>query len=532
MKTSFTIICFLLHISLFGQTEQALTKTYIILDGSGSMWGRLEDDVMKIEAARNALQDYVDHLHESKQVALRAYGHNREKDCQDTELIIPFSDVKNVRDQIREIAHSINPTGRTPIGISLMKALEDIGNQEAEIILISDGLETCSVDPCELMKSWRDKKVNIKVHVVGIGLTDKEKETLMCITNESGGQFKDAQSAKQLTEGLKGVSINKESNKLVINGLTESGERIWVHCIVEADGQSRQEGRSDSKFGVPMGNVEITVGVKTRNDEVFKPINKTIEITESGETVIDVKVSEPPSVRTKFIEKGEERNGVMTYGYQNDIQLLGLRPNDWQYVMPGEYEFRAQVNNDNNLTISESLEEGDKKELVFNLINTVKVKFLTLTSMDKVPLRFHSVLYQDGKEKYKVHRSNGKAVLPGIYDVHLESELNPHVAKKVAISEEENQTINIEVPVGVIKVDYVDQSGKVMDSNDKRLWLSRIDENGKLHSDRLSRANGEPIYLMPGRYQLKGWSRLGNFDILEIKVQEGERKEIKMKDKG
>ncbi|MDG2449554.1 MAG: hypothetical protein P8M34_07940 [Saprospiraceae bacterium] len=163
-----------------------------MLDGACSMWGRLEDDMMKIEAAQNALSSYLDNLDASNQVALRAYGHNREKDCQDSELLVPFNNVSDVKDQIRNRALAIKPTGRTPIGISLMKALEDIGDQEAEIILISDGLETCDIDPCALMKSWRDKDINIKVHVVGLGLTEKEKNTLMCIADVSGGQFKDA----------------------------------------------------------------------------------------------------------------------------------------------------------------------------------------------------------------------------------------------------------------------------------------------------------------------------------------------------
>jgi len=340
MKIPFTLVCSLLFVSLTAQTNIATSKTYIILDGSGSMWGRLEDDVMKIEAARNALNTYLDNLDPAYEVALRVYGHNREKDCQDTELLVPFGEVDEVRKEINDQAQTIKPTGRTPIGISLIKALDDIGTQDADIILISDGLETCNIDPCALMQSWRDKNINIKVHVVGLGLTEKEKETLMCIAVESGGQFKDAQSSGQLGESLKEISTEKVSNRLGVMGYTEDGEKIWVHCIVEAEGQNRQEGRSDGRFSVPLGKVNITVGVKTKNDEVYKPVQKTIEITQAGETDVDVVVTEPPSVRTKFFEKGEERKGVLAYGYQNDEQQLGLRPDEWQYILPGTYEFR------------------------------------------------------------------------------------------------------------------------------------------------------------------------------------------------
>ncbi len=237
-------------------------------------------------------------------------------------------------------------------------------------------------------------------------------------------------------------------------------------------------------------------------------------------------------MRTQFFEKGEERKEVLAYGYQNDEQKLGLRPDEWQYVMPGSYEFRAEVNNDNHLSITETLVEGDKKDLVFNLVNTVKVKFITTTSMDNVVLKFHSKLYQDGEEKYNIHRSNGKVILPRSYDVHLGSNLIPHIARGVVVSAEENQIIEMKVPVGILKLDYVDQGGSVMDVKDKRLWLSRIDSNGKLQRDRLSRADVKAIYLMEGRYHLKGWSKHGNFEEVEVDLKAGETKSIQMRDRG
>ena len=56
-----------------------------------------------------------------------------------------------------------------------------MGERPGEIILISDGIETCDEDPCELVRSWAEKDIAIKVHVVGLGLDEKERTAMQCI---------------------------------------------------------------------------------------------------------------------------------------------------------------------------------------------------------------------------------------------------------------------------------------------------------------------------------------------------------------
>ena len=379
----------------------------MILDASGSMWGKLDDGSFKIAAAREALGEYLDGALEGKNIALRAYGHNREKDCSDTELLIPFSPAHEVAAKIKSIAKNINPKGRTPIGRSLMAALDDIGNKSAEIILISDGLETCDQDPCALMKAWKEKNIAIKVHVVGLGLTEKEKETLQCISDISGTSFQDAQSAEELSESLSNIQSKSSRNALIIRGFSPDGDKVYVQCEVSSKEMVKIEGRSDQKFKVPFGIVDVKVGILTRNGEIYKPVYKKIEITKTGETEIDITVDMPPAVYTQFIEEGEEIRGVLAMAYQNGKEVFSLRPKEWQYVMPGTYDFKANINT-----------------------------------------------------------------------------------------------------------------------------LSRIDANGNLHKDRVSKADGKPIYLMEGKYQLKGWSKFGNFDIIEIDIKAGDTKSIVMRDKG
>ena len=175
---------------------------YIIFDASGSMWGELPDKSRKVTVAKEVLEDFVGGDFEGYDLALRAYGHRRNADCRDSELVVPFGPPEQVVGQVQAFAKDLNPLGKTPISYSLRQALADFGDRSGEIILISDGIETCDEDPCALIREWREKDIQIKVHVVGLGLDEKAKSAMQCIAEAAGTEYRDAESATTLAEGL------------------------------------------------------------------------------------------------------------------------------------------------------------------------------------------------------------------------------------------------------------------------------------------------------------------------------------------
>ena len=58
----------------------------LILDGSGSMWGRI-DGRPKIEIARESVDGMLADWPEERGIGLMAYGHRREGDCSDIEVL-------------------------------------------------------------------------------------------------------------------------------------------------------------------------------------------------------------------------------------------------------------------------------------------------------------------------------------------------------------------------------------------------------------------------------------------------------------
>jgi hypothetical protein len=189
-----------------GPLDAQTGRVMLVLDASGSMWARV-GGTEKIDVARDVLSRMLADLPDDMEVGLAAYGHRREKDCDDIEVLLPVGghDRKLVERAIR----GIQPRGMTPITAALDRAVQSLGAAEApgptHVILVSDGKETCAGDPCALVRALRERGVQITVHVVGFDVTAEESEQLQCIADAGGGRYAAAASAADLAAALGGI---------------------------------------------------------------------------------------------------------------------------------------------------------------------------------------------------------------------------------------------------------------------------------------------------------------------------------------
>lgn len=511
---------------------------YVILDGSGSMWGQLADGSHKITAAKQVVEGFVAADYAGRELAFRVYGHRRKGDCEDSELVVPFSAPDAAIGRMTSFAEGVNPKGKTPISRSLRSALEDFGERPGEIILISDGIETCDEDPCALVREWRARDVDIRVHVVGLGLAEKERAAMECISEAAGTEYRDAQSADELAAGLKeiqeaagdpGEPASPEWQVLDIAATSEAGARMRVKGTARWEGGGPIEVSSNGHNLVPPGEVEVTVGVRTWNGNLYRPVTHPVTVGASGATILEVVVAEPPSVRALFLERGKERRGAFIRGFQDGEEVLGFRPMDRAYIDPGTYEFRTQPNKDNPLSVSESFAHGDHKEIVFELVHTVHAKIKMVAADSGTDFRTNYELWRDGEKRYDVHWSNGVRALPGTYDLRLPLRLTPHLHRGLVITAEDQQEHRIEVPVGHVTVHYRHADGSPM--RDERIFLQRKNDAGKWVRDKIS-TTGRRIPLVAGEYLLEAWDRMGDFDPVLFEMTIGEEKEFILRDKG
>ncbi len=179
----------------------AAERAMIILDGSGSMWGRIGEEP-KIGIAKDVLQDVLRSVPGDLELGLMVYGHREKGDCEDIETLVPVGSGSAPR--IGEASSKVSPKGKTPLTESVRRAAEALKHTEekASVILITDGIETCRADPCALARELEKTGVDFTAHVVGFGLSAEEGRQVACIADETGGLYLQASDAASLGNAL------------------------------------------------------------------------------------------------------------------------------------------------------------------------------------------------------------------------------------------------------------------------------------------------------------------------------------------
>ena len=526
MKLIFSIAIILLLVQI-SQAQPKPNDIYVIFDASGSMWGQLPDKAYKIHVARDVLGDFVGRDFSGAQLAFRAYGHREKGDCRDSQLVASFDTPAKVADQVRPFLSEVDPLGMTPIAYSLEEALKDFDDRTGEIILITDGIETCDADPCALVQGWKDSGIEVNVHVVGFGVEAKEKAALQCIATAAGTPYREAESGMDLTLGLEaiqeaiggssGIPVSNHSVGLWIQGVTEEGEPIRVEGVLSGGAEDIAVS-SNRRNQVPQGTYTLRAGVRTANGALYEPVFRSLTLDGRIDERVTVEVKAPPSVRATFVSEGEPVDGSYVTAFQNGQEVFGFRWMDEVFVDEGSYTFRSSPNEDNKLELVETIHTGERKELRFMMTETVRAVFMMMVAGSDVKLKGNYTLWQNGVERYKVHAFNGADILPGTYDVHLENELIPVVERQISVSADGKVILN--VPVGYVTFVYEDLDGKRV--SDKRVFLGRGDRRGKTVQ------SGQPIALTSGEYNAIGWPR-DKYEKVTFEMSAGEERVIVLK---
>ncbi len=175
--------------------------TMIVMDGSGSMWGRI-DGRPKLEIARETAASVLAGIPDQQSLGLMAYGHRARGDCADIEVIVAPG--PGSADAIADAVDAMRFQGKTPITEAVRQAAEALRFTEAPatIVLVTDGIETCSADPCAVATELEAAGVDFTAHVIGFGLTEDDGRQVACIAENTGGRYIQAIDADGLAEAL------------------------------------------------------------------------------------------------------------------------------------------------------------------------------------------------------------------------------------------------------------------------------------------------------------------------------------------
>jgi Ca-activated chloride channel family protein len=181
----------------------AAERAILVLDASGSMWGQIDGEA-KMSIARRTLDQVMGTVPASLELGLIAYGHREKGSCADIELVVPAGPSAITGPEIAAAAMEMVPKGKTPLSAAVQQAAESLRytEEKATVILITDGIETCDADPCALGTALAEAGVDLKVHVVGFGLSKAEGQQIACLAENTGGRYFDADNAGRLAEAL------------------------------------------------------------------------------------------------------------------------------------------------------------------------------------------------------------------------------------------------------------------------------------------------------------------------------------------
>jgi len=171
----------------------------LVLDASGSMWGRI-DGRSKVEIARDAVGRLAERWNADVPLGLVAYGHRRTGDCADIETLLAPAPLD--RAAFVGKVGALNAKGMTPLSAAVLQAADALG-PTGTVILLSDGEETCKLDPCEVGRQLEQKDPAFTVHVIGFDVPNPAHQAqLRCLADTTGGRYFSARNAEDLAGTL------------------------------------------------------------------------------------------------------------------------------------------------------------------------------------------------------------------------------------------------------------------------------------------------------------------------------------------
>lgn len=343
------LVSFILSVSAAVATSEETrdeTNLVLILDASNSMWGQI-DGINKIVIARESVGGLIDGLPEQTNVGLIAYGHRREGDCEDIEVLAPIEPVD--KESLKSTIDSINPKGKTPITASIDAAIDLArGHDSSSIVLISDGLETCGLDPCAAVRTAKADGVPFILHVVGFDIEDEDASQLECAAQAGEGLYLSANDAPQLSEAL--VAAYEKpvvpDGRLIV-GVTAEGQLqdALVSVTDAATGENVAGGRTYASAETNPRRIPL-------DDGRYKSVVSAVGIKGTPEFEFEFEIAGGNQVEKAFdFSAGELSVHVTRNGELSDALVAVQRPGERTNTTGGR-TYRSATSNPKVMKIS------------------------------------------------------------------------------------------------------------------------------------------------------------------------------------
>lgn len=196
--------------------EGCTRDAMVVFDGSGSMaeMGFNLLDEPRIFDARRAVRQVMPQVAPVRRIGLVTYGFGRGDSCESVDLRFPPE--ADAADHLIVEVERKHPGGETPLTEAIAEAARvlDYKRKPGEIILVTDGKETCGGAPCQLAAELA-QGADLTVHVIGFRVRgehfswpDQPKGTEVtpvarCLADRTGGLYVQAETLDDLIGALR-----------------------------------------------------------------------------------------------------------------------------------------------------------------------------------------------------------------------------------------------------------------------------------------------------------------------------------------
>ncbi|MCP4933732.1 MAG: VWA domain-containing protein [bacterium] len=478
----------------------------LIIDGSGSMWGRLNKRE-KIVIARQELARQIDLLRTKVDLGVMSYGHRRRRDCRDIEMIVPISpiDQKVHSEAIKRLL----PRGKTPISSALemaAKALKSSRTQHTKgqlthIVLVADGIENCRRNPCKTAADLSARYPGLAIDVIGFAVPEAELPQLECIAQNNKGRFHRANNTTELQTAIKQVfsslgatskpaiivkkkQIKKEPSGLYLSaGLSSKGAVLDqdISWRIYPAGQSSKTGATPLQrhttaapfLPLPSGQYHIEVRHQTLLAER--------DVTLRADTAIKLHLSFNIGIFTASAKLGESAapsdNIIFSVydassGSDSTGEIIAHKQQSKAvfYLPPGTYSLKARAN-ETQTRHDFTLKAGERKTHI-SLLDAGEISFNARLAKDLPELRdVQYAIYQRRSKKdvefIRTLDPNPRLILPkGDYFV-LARQGAASSYTRLFVKAGDTKTISLTLNAGILKLSSnldnraIDQSAQI-----------------------------------------------------------------------
>jgi hypothetical protein len=169
------------------------------------MWARLGGQ-SKVAIVRSTLgqtfTDYEDRI----AFGLVAFGHRGGGTCTEAELLAKPGELSSKTPGKLLFGAGFKPKAAKPIAAALVEAAKQTPATGLDVVLITDGLDSCKANVCATVKSLKQAAPGLRIHVIGFDPKAKQSvKALGCVAKTTGGQFLTAANADDLKQDLAAV---------------------------------------------------------------------------------------------------------------------------------------------------------------------------------------------------------------------------------------------------------------------------------------------------------------------------------------